>query len=98
MFLHAFKQAGLCTWYGAVDFVGQQHVGDDGTRSKGKRGRLLIIDVESSDIRGHEIGCKLHPVKLAADAFGQTFGQNRLVDSRYFSLILMILPGFVHSP
>ena len=34
--LHTFEQAGLCARYGAVDFVGKQHVGDHRARSKRK--------------------------------------------------------------
>ena len=80
--LHRLEQGRLHLGRGAVDFVGQDEVGEDGTLA-GREGALLrLVDLRSHEIGGQEVRRELHackaPVNGAGEArYGQRFGEPR---------------------
>ena len=64
IFLHRLKQGALGFRSGAVDFVGEQNVGEDGTGLKFHLFLPPLIfhdDAGADDIGGHEVRRELNP-------------------------------------
>ena len=61
--LHGFEQRGLRLGGGAIDFVGQYQVGEDGAvlEAEGLAAVLFGLDHHAADdVGGHEVGCELN--------------------------------------
>ncbi|MFO0731644.1 MAG: hypothetical protein U0361_11770 [Nitrospiraceae bacterium] len=58
---HRLQQAALGFWSGAVDFVSQHDVCEQGPRHELKRLLLPIEDRDSHDIRGQKVARELDP-------------------------------------
>ena len=58
--LHRFEHGGLGLGRGAVDFVGQDHVGEDGAFEELELavagGFVLVDDLGAGDVAGHQVG------------------------------------------
>ena len=67
---------------GAVDLVGQEHVGEDGPRQELELAGVLVEDAEPGDVAGQQVGGALDPRKLAAQRLRQGLGQRRLAQAR----------------
>ena len=89
--LHRLKEGGLGLGRGAVDFVREQHVREDGALDEAEgalSGRLVLVeDVGARDVGGHEIGRELdaleREVEDAADgADEQGLGEARHADEK----------------
>ena len=67
---------------GAVDFVGQQHLGKDGARVKDKSFLAALVDGDTGEVAGHQVRGELHPRELQAEGAGQCVGQRGLAYPR----------------
>ena len=72
-FLHGFEQGALDFGRGAVDFVGQDEVGEDGAFPGGKAAGLRIVNLGADDIGGQQVGRELEAGKFDVEAVGQAF-------------------------
>ncbi len=67
---------------GAVDLVGQKHVGEDGARQELERAGVLVEHAEPGDVARQQVRSALDPRKLAANRLRQGLGQGRLAQAR----------------
>ena len=79
--LHAFEQGGLGLGGGAVDFVADDDVGEDGTGPELELARRLVVDGHAGHVRGEQVGGELDPADGAVDRAGQGLGEERLADA-----------------
>jgi len=66
-FLHRLQQGRLRLGRGAVDFVGQQDVGEDRPVDEAEVPPPLLVflqHVRAGDVRGHQVGRELDPLEL----------------------------------
>lgn len=86
-FLHRFEQCGLCLWRGAVDLVGEQHVGEDWSRQEtqlaGARQLVLLDNLSAGDVGRHQIRRELDAVERQAERVGQGPNHQRLREAGY---------------
>jgi hypothetical protein len=81
LFAHGFEQRGLCARGGAIDFVGQDDVGEDGSGFEIEILPLGIENRDAKDVAGEKIGCKLDSAEFAIDAFGERSGEDGFSDA-----------------
>ena len=81
LFLHALQQSGLRPGGGSVDLVGQKNVGEGRSRLEIKISGFLVIDAQTSDVRGQQVCGELDAFKVAVNGLGQIFGQDRFSGS-----------------
>ena len=67
---------------GAIDFVGQQHLGEQWSRMKHQGLLFAFIDGHAAEIARHQVGGKLHARKLQAKAACQRMGEGGFTDTR----------------
>ena len=82
IFAHGFEQGGLGAGRSAVDFIGQQDVGEDRAFMERK---ILVALVENGDpenIRRQQVGSELDPLEAGVDGPGEGFGQSSLACAR----------------
>ncbi len=81
-FLHRFEQGGLCFRRGAVDFVGEQEIGENGaaleTELPPGTVRIFFQNLGSENIGGHQIGSELDAFALEFERAGERTGHERL--------------------
>jgi len=70
-FLHGFQQGALNFRRGAVDLIGEDEVGKDGTFANDEFVLLLIVDHGPDDVGGKEIGGELDPAEFGVDGLRQ---------------------------
>ena len=78
--LHGLEQCTLHLGRGAVDFVGEEEIGENGTLLHAETLLLLAIDERTDDIGRKEVGGELHAAEFGIDELcerfdGQRFGQ-----------------------
>ena len=78
--LHRLQERSLGLRCGAVDLVGEDELGDDGTGPVFEAAGLLVEDVDPGHVAGEEIGSELDALEGAADRTRNRFGQDRLAD------------------
>ena len=82
--LHRFEQGGLGLGRGAVDFVGQQDVGEDRAALKLEHfpavGRLNH-DVRADEVGRHQVGRELDAAKIQMQCVGQRADDQRLAEA-----------------
>ena len=78
--LHRLEQARLGLRGGAVDLVGEEHLGEDRAPSEFEGGGLGIEDVDPGDVTGEQVGGELDALEEAAEGAGQGLGELRLAD------------------
>ena len=79
---HGFQEGTLRARGGAVDLVGQKHVGEDGPRQELEFAGVLVEDAEPGDVARQQVGRALDPRELAAQCLRQGLGQRRLAQAR----------------
>ena len=72
---HGLQQGALHLGAGAVDLVGQQHLGEDGTGVKAKLLLGFIKDLQPQQIGRQQIGGELHPSAIEPQHLGQRMGK-----------------------
>jgi hypothetical protein len=67
----------------AVNLVGKENIRKNGSFIKEELLLLGMIDMRSGNIGGHEVGCELNSVKLAAKGRSEAFRKQRFSKARY---------------
>ncbi len=70
-FLHGFEQGGLDFGGGAVDFVRENEIGEDGAEAGGEGAVFGVIDHGANDIGGEEVGGELDALEFGLDGGGE---------------------------
>ncbi len=81
LFLHGFEQCALRAGAGAVDLVGQQHLGKDRAGVKDKSFAAALVHRDAYQIAGHQVGGELYARKLQSEGVRQGVSQRRLADA-----------------
>jgi hypothetical protein len=81
LFLHGFEQGALGLGAGAVDFVGQQHLGKHRAGVEHKGFLAALVDRHAGQVAGHQVGGELHARELQAEGPCQRMGQGGLADT-----------------
>ena len=82
--LHRLEQRGLGLGRRAVDFVGQDHVGENGAAHEHHlppSGRFLE-DFRAGDVGRHQVGRELDALELEMEDLGNGFDEQRLGQAR----------------
>jgi hypothetical protein len=85
--LHRFEQSGLCLRRCAVDFVGEEDIGEDRTwrehhlPASGRR--ILLDDVGAGDVGWHQVGRELNPGEFEIDNSRERVDEQRLREPRH---------------
>ena len=80
-FAHGLEEGGLGTGGSAVNFVGEEDVGEDGAGAELEGGGLLVKEVDAGDIGGHEVWGELDTVEGAVEGGGESAGESGLTDT-----------------
>ena len=67
--LHRFEQRALRLRGGAIDFVGEQDVGEDRALLDAEDGGLRVVDARAEDVGRHHVRGELNPLELAEIAW-----------------------------
>ncbi len=84
--LHGLQQRGLRFRRGAVDFVGQQDVGEDGSFHEAKRALAPLVflqHVGAGDVGGHQVGRELNTLESDIEDLGQRADHQGLGQARH---------------
>ena len=71
VFLHGLEQRALGLWRGAVDLVGEHHVGKDRARMETEGGGGLLEDRHADDVGGQHVAGELDAAEGQAQHAGQ---------------------------
>ena len=80
VFLHRFEHGRLRFGGGAVDLVGEDDVGKNGTLDEFELAATALTflkDVGAGDVHRHEVGRKLNPAEIQMHGLGQAFDEQR---------------------
>src|SRR5579863_3872644 len=80
-FVHGLKQRGLRLRRGAVDFVGQQDVGENRSTLEFERLFRRGVDRDAQNVGRQQVTGKLHALKSAVDGAGEGLSERGLADS-----------------
>ena len=80
-FFHRFQQGRLGLGGGAVDLVGQDHLGHHRAGAELKLPVALVVDGDAGDVAGQQVGGELDALELASQRGGQALGQHGLADA-----------------
>jgi len=80
-FVHGFEKGGLRARRGAVDFVGEDHVGEDRAGTKFKIARLGIVDADTENIAGEQVRRELDALKAAMKGFCERLRESGFADA-----------------
>ena len=75
-FVHRFQQRGLGLGRGAVDLIGQQDVGEDGTALELEALVCGRVHGDAEDVTGQHVAGKLHPPEIAVDGARKSVGES----------------------
>ncbi len=85
--LHRLEHGGLGLGRRAVDFVGQDHVGEQRTGKElvlpPPRLRIFLNDLRAGDVAGHQVGRELDAFEAQVRGLGQRADQQRLGQARH---------------
>ena len=73
LFLHGLEQRALHLGGGAIDFIGENEVGENRAFARGEAAGLRIINLRADDIGGQHVRRKLQARKFYVQARGQRF-------------------------
>ena len=76
-FLHGFEQRALHLGRRAVDFVGQDEVGEDRAFARGEAAGLRIVNLRADDVGGQHVRRELQAREFDVHAVGQRFHGKR---------------------
>ncbi len=74
--VHGFEQGGLGARGGAVDFVGEDDVGEDRPGFEVEGLGFLVVDGDAEDVGGEHVGRELNAVEFAIDGAGEGAGED----------------------
>ena len=80
VFLHRFEQRGLRLGRRAVDFVGENHVGEDRAAHEDHAPLAagVLENLRAGDVRGHEVGRELDALEFEVENLRDGFDEQRL--------------------
>ena len=76
--LHRFKECALDLGRGAIDFVGEDNIGEYGAEFGSKGSLVGVVNHGSDQIGGEQVGSELEPGKGQLEGAGQGFDGKRL--------------------
>src|SRR5690606_7035691 len=79
--VHALEEGALQPGAGAVDFVGEEEIGEDGPLDELEGIAVLPVDRVADEIGGEEVGGELDALEDAGDGGGEGFREGRLADA-----------------
>src|SRR2546429_169148 len=80
-FVHGFEKRGLRARGGAIDFVGEDHVGENRAGTKFKIARFRIVDADAENIAGEQVRRELDALKAAVKGFCERLRESRFADA-----------------
>ena len=80
-FVHGFEQRGLRARRGAIDFVGENDVGENRSGAKFKFARFGVVDADAEHVAGQQVGSELDALKAAMKRFGEGLGERGFADA-----------------
>ena len=80
-FVHGFEQSGLGARRGAIDFVCEDHVGENRAVAEFELAGFGLIDADAEDVAGQKIGRELDALEGAMEGFGKRLGQSGFSDA-----------------
>src|SRR5258706_8976852 len=80
-FVHGFEKGGLRARGGAVDFVGEDHGGENRAGAKFKIARLGIVDAHTENIAGEQVRRELDALKAAMKGFCERLRESGFADA-----------------
>ena len=80
-FVHGFEKRGLRARRGAIDFVGEDDIGEDRAGTKFKIARLGIVDADTENIAGEQVRGELDALKAAMKGFCERLRESGLADT-----------------
>ena len=83
MLFHGFQQGTLRLRCGAIDFVGQHHLGKDRTGVKAEIALLAVENGNAEDVGRQHVAGELHALELQPQQAGQGMRQGGLADARH---------------
>ena len=83
MLLHGLEKCSLSLGRGAVDLIGQDHVGEDGSFFEDQFAtcRCVLKDFGACNVRGHQIRGELDPMEAEVEHLGDGFDEQRFGQS-----------------
>ena len=80
--LHGFEQCALGLGRGAVDLVGQDQLGEDGTGMEVEAFRCAVVDRHPDDVCGQQVAGELDALVVQVEEGGQEMGEGGLAHAR----------------
>jgi hypothetical protein len=81
-FFHCFEQRALSLGRGAIDLVGQDQLGKDGSWMEVKAAAVAVEDRDAENVCRQHVAGELNALKIQAQHPGQYMGQGGLADAR----------------
>ena len=81
--LHHFEQGGLGFGRGAVDFVGEQQVGEHRALAQLEAAVLRIVAVVAGHVGGHQVGGELDAAEFAGEGLRQRAHEQGFTGARH---------------
>lgn len=82
LLFHRFKQRALSTRRSAIDFVGENNVSKYRPGVKNEFAAVTIVDINPGDVRGQQIACELHMLKIEPEEPRKQMREGGLTDAR----------------
>ncbi len=81
--LHRFEQCALHLRGRAIDFIGEDKVGEDGAFARGEAAGLRIVNLRADDVGGQHVRRELQARKFHAQTICQRFDRERFGQARH---------------
>jgi len=81
-FVHGFEKSGLRARRGAIDFVGEHHIGENGAGAKLKFAGLRIVDTDAENVGGEQVRGELNALEGAVKGFRKSLGESGFPGAR----------------
>jgi len=79
---HRLQQRRLRAWRGAIDLVGEQHVGEDRALVEAEGLVALVVDRDAENVGGQQVGRELDALEGRPDRARERLGECRLARAR----------------
>ncbi len=78
---HRLEQGTLCLRRRAVDFIGEQELGEQRSRMEFERARFALVDADPDNVRRQQVARELDTLEAEAKGDGKCVGEGRLANS-----------------
>src|SRR5216684_2088322 len=79
--VHGFEKRGLRARRGAIDFIGEDHVGENRPGAEFKFARFGIVDADAENIAGEQVRRELDALKAAMKGFRERLCESSFADA-----------------